>query len=154
MSRIDPKTNTVVATIEVGKQPSAIAISEGVAWVANFASHSVSRIDPRTNTIAATIKVGGSPHTIVARGTDVWAADRSGVVTRVDTKSNGIVAQSDVVFGLAGMAVTGNSLWVADYDRGRLMRIDLESNAFEGHVDVGKAPVILEEERIKRERSG
>ena len=61
----------------------------------------------------------------------------------MDTKSDSIVAWADIVFGLTGMAVAGGNLWVADYDHGRLMRIDLESNALKGHVDVGKAPVIL-----------
>ena len=34
VSRIDPRTNQVVATIEVGNAPSGVVFSEGFVWVA------------------------------------------------------------------------------------------------------------------------
>ena len=34
VSRIDPETNAVVATIEVGPRPDHIAAGEGGVWVA------------------------------------------------------------------------------------------------------------------------
>ena len=33
VSRIDPKTNEVVATIDIGNAPSGIALANGVLWV-------------------------------------------------------------------------------------------------------------------------
>ena len=33
MSRIDPGTNEVVATIDVGNAPSGIAFADGFVWV-------------------------------------------------------------------------------------------------------------------------
>ena len=33
VSRIDPETNEVVKTIEVGNAPAGIAVSDGLVWV-------------------------------------------------------------------------------------------------------------------------
>ncbi len=70
--RIDPTTNSVKTTIDVGEAPSAIAVGEHAVWVANSGDGTVSRIDPATNTVVETIDVGGSPAGIaVVRGL-VW----------------------------------------------------------------------------------
>jgi YVTN family beta-propeller protein len=109
-------------------------------WVANFGGHSVSQIDPKTNAVEATIKVRGNPNTIVGRGSDVWAGDQDGAVVRIDAKSNSIVARTEVVFGLTGMAISGNSLRVADMITVVLLRIDLGSNALEAAWRLAKVP--------------
>jgi YVTN family beta-propeller protein len=74
VSRIDPATNSIVATIPVGLDPFAIAVGEGAVWVANRTSFSVSRIDPQTNGVAATIGVGNRPQGIAAGGGAVWVS--------------------------------------------------------------------------------
>ena len=58
VSRIDPQTNGVIATIKVGSHPDGIALSPSAVWVANSGDPSVSRIDPATNRVVATIRVG------------------------------------------------------------------------------------------------
>ena len=58
VSRVDLSTNTVTATIPVGKYPTAIAVTPGAVWVANAGGPSVSRIDPATNEVVATIRLG------------------------------------------------------------------------------------------------
>src|SRR5438876_9866762 len=52
--RIDPQTNSVIATIPVGPQPEGIAVTPGAVWVVNKGGPSVSRIDPATNQVVAT----------------------------------------------------------------------------------------------------
>jgi YVTN family beta-propeller protein len=58
--RVDPATDTVAATIPVGRQPEGIAVTPGAVWVANRGDPSVSRIDPATNQVVATIRVAPS----------------------------------------------------------------------------------------------
>ena len=60
VSVIDPGTNTVTATIEVGNFPEgAICLPDGSAvYVPNYFTRTVSVIDPDTNTVTATVKVG------------------------------------------------------------------------------------------------
>src|SRR5439155_25122147 len=58
VSRVDPATNKVTASIHVGPQPTGIAVSRSAVWVADAGGPSVSRIDPATNRVVATIRVG------------------------------------------------------------------------------------------------
>ena len=62
VSVIDTATNTVVATVPVGVNPSGIAITpDGTrAYVATELG-TVSVIDTATNTVVATIPIGGEP---------------------------------------------------------------------------------------------
>jgi YVTN family beta-propeller protein len=58
--RIDPETNKVSQTVQVGNEPSGIASAPGSVWVANFADGSVSRIDTAVSRVDR-ITVNGSP---------------------------------------------------------------------------------------------
>ena len=46
LSKIDPQTNRVVATFEVGSGPVGIAFSDDALWVANESDNTVWRIKP------------------------------------------------------------------------------------------------------------
>jgi YVTN family beta-propeller protein len=74
VSRIDPRTNAVVATIPVGADPFGIAVGDGSVWVANRRGFTVSRIDPQTNKVVASIPVGNRPQGIAAGNGAVWVA--------------------------------------------------------------------------------
>jgi YVTN family beta-propeller protein len=71
VSRIDPRTNAVVATIPVGRYSVALAVDAGAVWVANRDSNTLSKIDPGTNTVA-TIKLGARPQGVTTGGGAVW----------------------------------------------------------------------------------
>jgi len=65
VSRIDPESNAVVRTVQVGNGPSGIAAGFGSVWEANRDDHTVFEMDPRrgeTRTIAA----GYGPLDVVA----------------------------------------------------------------------------------------
>lgn len=72
VSRIDPQTNAVTATIAVGEGPTAIAAGGGGVWTANQYAGTISRIDPATNTVARRITVGNRPAGIAVAGGVVW----------------------------------------------------------------------------------
>src|SRR5207237_3004917 len=55
--RIDPRDNSVGATIPVGPQPEGIATTPGAVWVVDRGTPSVARIDPATNRVVATIRI-------------------------------------------------------------------------------------------------
>jgi len=63
VSVIDTRTNTVTATITVGKSPECVAVDEAAhtAYVTNGDDGTVSVIDTRSNTVTAIITVGKSP---------------------------------------------------------------------------------------------
>jgi YVTN family beta-propeller protein len=68
VSVINSSTNTVTATIPVGKNPSPFGLefnpSNGYLYVVDQASDTVSLIDSFTNNITATIHVGDQPSSI------------------------------------------------------------------------------------------
>jgi hypothetical protein len=84
VSRIDPGTGRVAATIRItlppgtGRDtalPSAVAVGEGAVWVAvswNPSTGEVLRIDPRTNAIAARIRTGGFVGELRLGAGSVW----------------------------------------------------------------------------------
>ena len=72
VSRIDPQTNRVTATIPVGDGPAAIAVGAGGVWVANEFAGTVARIDPATDTVTRTITVGNRPRGVAIAGGLVW----------------------------------------------------------------------------------
>jgi YVTN family beta-propeller protein len=67
VSVIDPATNKIIATIEVGKRPWNMAITPDGSklYVANGRSDSVSVIDTKSNTKIKDIPVGTRPWGVV-----------------------------------------------------------------------------------------
>ncbi len=76
VSRIAPTPIGVGATIDVGREPTALAVGEGSVWVANGRDGTVSRIDPETNTVVETIEVGHRPLGIAVGNGLVWVTVR------------------------------------------------------------------------------
>jgi YVTN family beta-propeller protein len=90
VTRLNPQTAKVIATIPVGFGIGALAVGEGGVWVANFDDNSLSRIDPTTNRLAATYRIRA--RRIVSR------AIRSG---------------STIELSLRGVAVGNGAVWAS-----------------------------------------
>jgi YVTN family beta-propeller protein len=79
VSRINPKTRKVVATIHVGQGPENAAIgADGTVFVPNVGDDTVSRIDPATNKVIQTISVGIRPFPAAAAFGDIWVPSAGG----------------------------------------------------------------------------
>jgi YVTN family beta-propeller protein len=59
-------------SIDVGNEPSGIAVGGGSVWVANSGDGTVSRIDPATNDVVDTIEIGNVPDSLSSDGDFVW----------------------------------------------------------------------------------
>ena len=84
--RIDPQADEVVATINVGSGPTAIAVGFGSVWVTNSLDGTVSRIDPATSAVQATIMVGDGAGAIAIGQGAVWVADHTPARSRGSTR--------------------------------------------------------------------
>jgi len=60
VSRIDPRSRTVIANIPVGTHPKGVAVGEGSVWVIDYDEARITRIDPKTNSVAQSLPVGSS----------------------------------------------------------------------------------------------
>ena len=72
--RIDPATMAVKATITVGANPLASAWIDGVLWVPNIDSATVSVVDPATSAVRRTLSVGQSPIAVAGAAGAAWVS--------------------------------------------------------------------------------
>jgi YVTN family beta-propeller protein len=73
--RFDPRSLRPTATVQVGVQPSGIAIGDdGTIWVANSGDGTISRLDPGTASVVGTIRLGERPTGIAFGAGKVWVS--------------------------------------------------------------------------------
>lgn len=97
---IDATSNTVLATVDVGAGPQALAAYDDRIYVANFGDDSVSVIDVASNEVTKTIDVGARPGALAVTpdGTELYVANYAdGTVSVVDTET--FVAGAPIAVG-------------------------------------------------------
>ena len=128
--RIDPATNQVVATIDLGVDPGTIAVDGTDVWVADPAG-TVVRIDATSNTVRARIWIGSLTFGIAAGPDVVWVSgrsfdDRHAMLWRVDPATNAVVATITTPVNCGTLAVDAGVTWVECITA---RRIDASRNA-------------------------
>ena len=97
VSRLDPTTGAVIATIPVAAVTDLIATDEAV-WVTDKEAGTVTRIDPTSNTVVAEITTAAGAHALAATDGAVWVTNyRANSVSRIDPATNTVVATIDGV---------------------------------------------------------
>ena len=149
VSRIDPETNTVVATIPVAdpKAFGSIAVDKGTAWVATTTGPGTSdlvRIDLDTNRIDARREV---PRGIVAVGLDsVWVAGNtaggrsnaypnSGVLVRIDPESLETISTYQIDPEPIDVEFSPGTAWVLNDWEQIIQRVDLATGSVSTALD-------------------
>ena len=119
VSRLDPATNEVVATVHTTGTGdySSVAVGEGAVWVTTSRGR-LYRIDPSTNEVEETIDLPDSPTNVVVGGGSVWvstAAAGPGHIVRVDPGTNEVVGSPIAVGeGPGPMVFLDGSLWITN----------------------------------------
>ncbi len=142
VSVIDTATDTVVATVDVGVNPTAVAVSPDGSrvYVANGCSTcskdgTLSVIDAANNTVVGSpITVGGHPAGVVVSpgGSRAYVANSySDTVSVIDTAADTVVATVDVGGFPIAVAVSqdGSRLYVANNGSGTVSVIDTADDA-------------------------
>jgi len=125
--RIDPADFTTGAPILVGRGPAGLVVADGLVWVANSRSGTVSRVDPATRQLLGDpIEVGGHPGGIDAGTSAVWVANAADdTVTKIDFGSGEPDGDPIAVGPEPGaVAVGGEAVWVANNGDGTVTRIE------------------------------
>jgi DNA-binding beta-propeller fold protein YncE len=154
VTRIDPATNEIMATIRVGRQTAAFAsngagssylgVSDDSVWVSLWGPDVVKRIDPLTNEVVARIEVDSYPHQAVFAGGFVWVPSEcgnggSGSLSKIDPAMNTVVEVFPVgdprgncnttYAGPEAMVEADGDLWMSVHNLDALVRFDVQTEA-------------------------
>ncbi len=166
VSRIDPASNRVVATLRVGDAgafyqrvcqpygsvhsfmvttfhvrrcdlPSSIATANGLLWVAKNDTNTILAIDPKDGHQVASIPIGVTPFEIRANEQALWVTSYDdNVVVRIDVRSKQVVQTIAQSGGPSGLALDGDTVWVANSRAGTVARIDARTSQVVAAVPV------------------
>jgi virginiamycin B lyase len=75
ITRVDPASGTIVATIPVGANPLGSAWINGELWVPNIDDGTISIVDPARNAVRTTLTVGKGPLSIATAAGDAWISN-------------------------------------------------------------------------------
>ena len=119
LSKIDVRTNTVVATIPLPNSgPYDAATTAGAVWVTAMGAEgqpgSVTKLDPVTNAVVAETKLEGSAGAfgIASAGDALWANSEAGVI-RIDASSAAVSGSAGPQSCGGAVAVEANRVWTA-----------------------------------------
>lgn len=86
LNKIDPKTNTIVATSPpTGPNPQGIAVGAGNIWVAAYDNEHVYRIDPQTMQAIGSLPFNSG--VVLFHERSLWVADEDRGMLRVTPSS-------------------------------------------------------------------
>jgi YVTN family beta-propeller protein len=130
VSRIDPATNRVTATIQVGGHLGRLTADSGAVWV--FTTEGLAaflrRIDPASNRVAETLPLPRLPVAVgdvLAADGFLWVSVNDGTVRRLDPADGRVSASIPVAHkGVSLLASGGGRLWAAQTDNGTVVAIN------------------------------
>jgi len=116
VTRIDGKTQKVVAVIGVGAGVRDIATGFGAVWVANGTEGTVTKIDPALNAPEETLPLAGdarvpAPVNWVAVGRSAVWVTRGQELLQLDPRSGAVVRRVSILEPV-GLAAQGDRVWV------------------------------------------
>ena len=128
VSRIDPRSDRVVATIAVPR-PRALAVGAGAVWVIEGRHWTLQRIDPQANRVVGTrIPLESGPAGVAVGAGAVWVVNRySYNVSRIDPATSR-VATIPVVELPDAVVASATGVWVASAFDNTVTRIDPRTN--------------------------
>jgi DNA-binding SARP family transcriptional activator len=121
--RLNIRSGRVEARIPVSGNPSRVAVGEGGVWVITTGAHSaVWRIDPKSNETVSVIPVPLKARRIATGEGYVWVTSgrsdpervrRPGVLSKIEPRTNRILATIELGFRPDGVVVANDLVWVA-----------------------------------------
>ena len=139
--RIDPVTNAVTDTVDLGFDPWAVTAGDGSVWVSDYDHGAVVRIDARTRKAGSRITVPSGPTEMAIASGTLWVVcSAAGIVTRIDTRRDAVIASIPVSAWALAIAIVGDDVWVRGGSArgdGGLVRIDARTNTVAAMYEAG-----------------
>ena len=123
--RIDPSTDTIVATIPDGGACSEIAADDQAIWVAGgcLPGPGVTRIDPATNAVTEVSNASGNSPAIALGGDSVWYGTTDNFLGRINTTTHRVVGRLKLPGPAWAATVAFGFVWIADREDGLLFKV-------------------------------
>jgi virginiamycin B lyase len=140
ITRIDPKTAKVTATLPVGIGPARIGIAANAdsVWAITDARGTLSRIDPVANAVVAEFRVPADCGSLTFGETALWlACPAENRVLRVDPQTNVVDKSIEVGAQPEALVIGEGSVWVLCAKDGKIDRIDPKTNKVSKTIELG-----------------
>ena len=148
LSRVDPRSKKVTATIDVadpGSGKGAVAVGAGSVWVV-YGDSTLAKIDPAALHVAGATFAGASPSAVVVAGRLVWVVNSGdSTVTRYNprTYEGGPVGRPiRVGRNPTAIAYGEGAIWVTDTGDDAVTRINPSTNET-STIAVGDGPTAV-----------
>jgi YVTN family beta-propeller protein len=137
---IDPDDRSVLATVAVGRQPTAIAAGYGGAWVLNRGDATLTHIDAKTRSVVSTMEPDATANDLTLGAGGVWFVGRphgvngpleTAELERIDPATDAVDRSFETATGASVIAAGGDALWSTGY-LGRHVRGAARSDARTG----------------------
>jgi virginiamycin B lyase len=124
LTKIDPATNKAVAQIPVGKKPRFLAYGADSIWTLNQDDGTITRVNTKSGQrlVDISANIPGHGGEIAFGFGSVWATVAKKPITRIDAATGRVTSQW---VGVGGDSIrTGfNSVWLTNYDGGKIWRL-------------------------------
>lgn len=137
ISRIDPATNAVIASITVDPGTFYLAFGYGALWAVSSDQQSVQRIDPQTNTVTARTALGKMPGFLAVGEGAVWVQEQGdGTLARIDRTTGAVSGRVKVGENLkwGDIDTGGGKVWLRTTDDQQFAVIDPSTLAIRARV--------------------
>jgi serine/threonine-protein kinase len=139
--RVDPGSNDVLASIDIGEQGAGVAAGEEGVWVVTVGGD-LQEINTGTNRVRRSVPGIPEATGLALAGGFVWVSDAiQGVVYRVDPDSEKV--DTIRLQGADGIAADATGVWVMDRASGTVVRIDPDGGDVGQQIRVGADPASI-----------
>jgi virginiamycin B lyase len=147
-NRIDPKTNTKVASVELpGEACSGLAVGAGSLWVPLCTPQpSLAKIDLNSNKVTSIFPVGppaGEGGIAYGAGSIWLIVDKLGSLARIDPSNGAVLETFHVPAGSYNPAFLAGTVWVTHADGAQLTGIDAATEQMAATVTTCPNPRFL-----------
>ena len=145
VEKLSVKSKTPTLKVAVPGACGALIVGFDAIWVASCTEQMIYRINNKTGKIIAKILCGVSDTNgeimLAVGGGSVWAlSDSTGILTRIDPRTNTIQAKIPVLPGSYCAVYGYDAIWVSNTNLNSVQRIDPKTNRVLATIPVGKTP--------------
>jgi hypothetical protein len=146
LTRVDPGTRKVAATIPAGLSPKGVLVTADGVWVADVHGGTVLPIDPATNRVGKAITVGplgpSGPNWLAHGPESIWVGiPNNSTIARINPRTHAVEATihaPDASTPCGGFAVERDAVWITGCSAtASIVRVDPTSNTVVATVDLG-----------------